>query len=370
MIFSPLSQIKNAATKYDWVLIAATAILITIGLSTIQSTVIAGEGLKENLVNHQILAAFIGGALFFLIASFDYRLLTFITPIAYISVIILLISVLIFSPEIRGAHRWFVFGDFFLQPSEFAKPLLIISFAAFFAKLGEKINSLVSNLLSLILLTVPVVLIFLEPDLGTAAILVAVLFLMLFLSPIKLKKLILFLLPLVLLAPTVWFFLAPYQKTRLTSFLNPTADPLGHGYNVIQSQIAIGSGQITGRGWGRGTQSHLRFLPEQHTDFIFATFCEEQGLIGALVLFFLFGVLIWRGFRIAQRAPDLFGNLLAAGTTCLIFTQTAVNIGMSLGVLPVTGVSLPLLSYGGSSLVSTLISLGLLASVAQHSGKT
>lgn len=362
-----LSQIKSAATKYDWVLITTTALLIIIGLSTIQSTVIAGEGLKENLVSHQMLAAFIGGALFFLIASFDYRYLTYFAPLAYISVIILLISVLIASPEIRGAHRWFVFGDFFLQPSEFAKPLLILSFAAFFAKIQEKINSLFIVLCSLFLLAIPVILIFLEPDLGTAAILAISFFFMLFLSPIKLKKLILFLLPLVLLAPAIWFFLAPYQKTRLTSFLNPTADPLGHGYNVIQSQIAIGSGQITGRGWGRGTQSHLRFLPEQHTDFIFATFCEEQGLIGALVLFFLFGVLIWRGLKITQRAPNLFGNLLAAGLTCLIFTQIAVNIGMSLGVLPVTGVSLPLLSYGGSNLVSTLISLGLLASISRHS---
>lgn len=360
------SQIHHAASKYDWVLITTTALLIIIGLSTIQSTVIAGEGLKENLVSHQILAAFIGGALFFLIASFDYRYLTYFAPLAYISVLIVLLSVLIFSPEIRGAHRWFVFGDFFLQPSEFAKPLLILSFATFFAKVGERINSLISNLLSLVLVAIPILLIFMEPDLGTAAILAAAFFFMLFLSPIKLKKLILFLLPLILLAPAVWFFLAPYQKTRLVSFLDPMADPLGHGYNVIQSQIAIGSGQITGRGWGRGTQSHLRFLPEQHTDFIFATFCEEQGLIGALVLFFLFGVLIWRGFRIAQRTPDLFGNLLAAGITCLIFTQVVVNIGMTLGLLPVTGVSLPLLSYGGSSLVSTLISLGLLTSISRH----
>lgn len=316
------------------------------------------------MVNHQILAIFIGATLFFLLVSLDYHLLIYIAPLVYISVIVLLISVLILSPEIRGVHRWFVFGDFFLQPSEFAKPFLILSFAAFFAKIQERINTLLFITSYWLLVVPPIVLIFSEPDLGTATILVATFLFMLFLSPIKLKKLFLFLLPLILLAPTIWLFLADYQKARLISFLNPMADPLGHGYNVIQSQIAIGSGQITGRGWGRGTQSHLRFLPEQHTDFIFATFAEEQGLIGVLFLFFLFAVLIWRGLKIGQKADCLFGNLLAAGITCLIFVQVTVNIGMNLGLLPVTGVSLPLLSYGGSSLVSTLISLGFLASIS------
>ena len=284
--------------------------------------------------------------------------------------LILLISVLILSPEVRGAHRWFIIGDFYLQPSEFIKPLLIISLASFFAKIQTKINFFRFYILSFALLAVPVFLIFLEPDLGTAAILSAVWLFMLFLSPIKLKSLILFLLPFLLLIPISYFFLADYQKARIVSFLNPTADPLGHGYNVIQSQIAIGSGQITGRGWGRGTQSHLRFLPEQHTDFIFATFAEEQGLIGIIILFVLFGILIWRGIKTAYKNSSLLGSLLAIGVTCLIFIQTVVNIGMNLGVLPVTGVSLPLLSYGGSGLVSTLISLGLLASISRHSTQT
>lgn len=370
MTFSPLSQIRHTATKYDWVLIATTAILITIGLSTIQSTVIAGEGLNTNLVNHQLLALLLGTAGFFLVALFDYRLLPFIAPLLFLSIIIILISVLIASPEIRGAHRWFVIGDFYLQPSEFVKPLLIICLASFFAKIQTQINFFRFYLLSLALLFIPISLIFLEPDLGTAAILAVVWLFMLFLSPIKLKSLALFLLPFLLLIPLSYFFLADYQKARLISFLNPTADPLGHGYNVIQSQIAIGSGQITGRGWGRGTQSHLRFLPEQHTDFIFATFAEEQGLIGVIILLFLFGILVWRGIKTAHKSPNLLGSLLAIGVTCLIFIQTMVNIGMNLGILPVTGVSLPLLSYGGSGLVSTLVSLGLLTSVSRHSTQT
>lgn len=359
-----IGSFRSQVSRFDWPLIVASALLIVIGLSTIASTIIAGEGLTADLLNRQVLAVMLGGVVFLVVSLLNYRDLFFISPLLYLFTLVILGLVLVVGLKVRGATRWFIIGDLYLQPSELAKPLLIIIFAAFFSYLDERINSLKFLLLSVVLFGIPLGLIFFEPDLGTVVILFATWFVMLFFSPIKTKYFILYLLTFILTIPFFWFLLADYQQVRLLSFLDPMSDPLGAGYNLIQSIIAVGSGQLMGRGWGRGTQSHLKFLPEQHTDFVFATLSEELGFVGVLVVFILFGTLFWRGLVITQQATDLFGSQLAVGITALLFVQVFINVGMNLGLLPVTGVPLPLVSYGGSSLVGILISLGILQSIA------
>lgn len=359
-----IKKFASRLKKFDLILLAAAVLLIIIGLSTLQSTVIAGQGLTQTLIERQASVAVIGFLFILLLHSFDYRYLRFLAPGLYILSLLILLLVLFFAPEVRGVKRWFFLGDLQLQPSELTKLLVIVFAASFLAWAKENINSVRYLSLYLLLLGLPLGLIVLEPDLGTALVIALVGLLLLITAPTKIR----WLLPLTLLmlvgVPSGWVFLKAYQRQRIMAFLNPSADPLGAGYNLIQAMIAIGSGQLTGRGWGRGTQSHLQFLPEQHTDFIFATFSEEMGFVGAVLVLVLFAIIIWRGFIIAKNAPDLFGSLLALGITGLILVQAAINIGMNLGLAPITGIPLPFLSYGGSSLLTTILGIGVLESIA------
>jgi rod shape determining protein RodA len=210
---------------------------------------------------------------------------------------------------------------------------------------------------------IPMLFIFEQPDLGSAAMILFLFISILYLTHVKLRYFILLILVIVLPLPFLWHFLRDYQKERLMVFLNPNIDPLGAGYTVIQAKITIGSGGLFGKGWLGGTQSQLHFLPESHTDFVFSTFCEEWGLAGSLVLLFLYYQLIRQGFLIAQRTHDHFGSLLAFGISLMLGIQTVINIAMNLGLAPVVGLPLPLMSYGGSSVIVTFVALGILANI-------
>jgi len=356
--------------QFDWILLITAALILVIGLSTIQSTVIASPSqqpiLSGELINRQLFAITLGVGLLVVLATVDYRRLFLAAPILYPMAVATLATVLIFGNPIRGAQRWLEVAGLTIQPSEFSKLFLLIVFASLLSWLRGRINRWYWLLFSIVILAIPSVLIYAEPDFGTMLIIGLLWVSLLYFSPIQPKKLLGFIGVLVLIIPVAWNLLAGYQQERILSFVNPERDPLGSGYNVRQSIIAIGSGKTLGQGWGRGTQSHLQFLPEQHTDFIFATFAEEQGFFGSVILLFLFAILIWRAIVIAQNAHSFFGELLAWGAVVLFFSQAFINLAMNIGLAPVTGIPLPLVSYGGSSIITHLAVLGILQSVAIH----
>ena len=228
-------------------------------------------------------------------------------------------------------------------------------------------SSIKDFLLTIFITLVPATLIFIQPDLGTTVVVLFIWLLLSLFARLRLSYFIYLLLVLLAISPIIFLSLRPYQRDRIKSFLDPSLDPLGSGYHVLQSEIAVGSGRVLGRGFGRGTQSHLRFLPEYHTDFIFASLSEEWGFLGSAVVVLLFGLVFIRIILIGMNSQFLFGQLLSLGVLAMIFSQTVVNIGMNLGIAPITGVPLPLLSSGGSSLVLTMASLGILQSVARSS---
>ncbi|OGE14938.1 rod shape-determining protein RodA [Candidatus Daviesbacteria bacterium RIFCSPHIGHO2_12_FULL_37_11] len=329
-------------------------LLLSIGILVIYSS-------SKTLAFQQLIFAGAGISLFIFISQLSYIELKNIVKGSYIIILILLILVLFVGFETRGSIRWIPLGFINLQPSEFAKPVIILFLASFWEKAK---GSWVSILKSMLILFPVVFLVFEQPDLGTTLTISAVWFGIVFASRVSLKKIVLVLILVSLLIPLFWFTLQDYQKSRITSFLEPRNDPLGVGYNLIQSTIAVGSGQFLGRGLGYGTQSRLQFLPEYRTDFIFAAIGEEFGFFGTTLIIGIYSFLIGYCLKIASSA-DYLGSLLTCGVAVMLIFQIIVNIGMNIGLLPITGITLPLISYGGSSLISTMISLGLVASVAK-----
>jgi rod shape determining protein RodA len=270
-----------------------------------------------------------------------------------------------------GAQRWLKIAWFNLQPSELAKLIIVIFLARYFSKksiydislLSRKFGIFRGLILPFIFIAVPTGLIIEQPDLGSGAIIVMMFIAMLYLTGVRLRYIFIFLLVIALCMPALWHILRDYQRDRLMVFLNPNIDPLGAGYTLIQSKIAIGSGSFLGKGWLSGTQSQLHFLPESHTDFIFATFAEEWGFLGGVALLALYYLLVREGVRIAQRTKDAFGRLLAFGISLMLAIQVFVNIAMTMGFMPIVGLPLPLMSYGGSSVAVTFIALGILVSI-------
>jgi rod shape determining protein RodA len=270
-----------------------------------------------------------------------------------------------------GAQRWLKLAWFNFQPSEFAKLILVIFLARYFSRKSIDDTSLPSRrfgifrglILPFVYVAIPMAFIIEQPDLGSGLMILFLFISVLYVTGVKLRYIFVFLLIILLPTPFLWNFLRDYQKERLLVFLNPNIDPLGAGYTVIQSKIAIGSSGFFGKGWLAGTQSQLYFLPESHTDFIFATFTEEWGIFGCSVLLLLYYLLIRQGFSIAQRTNDSFGKLLAYSISLMLAIQIFINISMNLGLAPVVGLPLPLMSYGGSSLLVTFIALGILANI-------
>ncbi|MCA9392329.1 rod shape-determining protein RodA [candidate division WWE3 bacterium] len=353
--------------KFDLVIPVAALFLIIIGLSTIQSTILAGGEsnpvLQANLINVQILSVVIGFAVLAIISKLNYHYLEHFSVLLYIVAIILLVVVLFLADPTRGSVRWLTIGPVNLQPSTYSTLMLILFFAYYFTKVGDKINKIKYLILSVVLVMIPAFLLLLEPDLGSALLLLIVYVVLLHMTSLSWKKLLTLYIMAILAVPLLWFNLESYQKDRIFSFVNPAADPSATGYNVIQSMIAVGSGQLLGRGWGRGTQSHLQYLPEQHTDFIFATFAEEQGFVGALVLLTIILLIIIRLVLICTRTTDNFGKLIVVGVLTWYCIHIFINIGMNIGIAPITGIPLLFVSYGGSAMVAALTAMGIVESV-------
>jgi len=365
-------------TKNSNIHILITAIIISIiGILSIYSTTYQKEGEFLQLTyQRQIVWVLLGLVCFVIMSNLHYRIIWGATYFLYILGVLLLFLVFVVGAISLGAQRWLRFSWFNFQPSEIAKLITVVFLARYFSRKtvddvsssANKSSLLRGLILPFIFVSVPMLFIIEQPDLGSGIMVLIVFMVMLYLSGIRLRYIALFVCVLLIAAPILWHFLRDYQKDRLLVFLNPNVDPLGAGYTVIQSKIAIGSGGFFGKGWLSGTQSQLRFLPEAHTDFIFATFAEEWGLFGGFVLLSLYFVLIAEGLRSAFRTKDEFGRLLAFGISLMIGVQVFINISMNLGMAPVVGIPLPLMSYGGSSVLTTFIALGILTNINKTRG--
>ncbi len=342
----------------------AILLLISLGLIMLGSIEFNADTTDSGFFYKQLIFAGLGIILFLFFSFLDYRWLRSYAYLFYIISAILLILVLIFGTTIRGTTGWFQLGFFSLQPVELVKIFLIIFLAYFLSEQKEELLHW-RNLGKLIALVAAlVILVMLQPDFGSALIFIIVWLGLLFISAVKKTHFLIIIIGLACLAVLSWFFLfKDYQRDRLLTFVDPGRDPLGSGYNLSQSLIAVGSGKIWGRGLGLGPQSQLNFLPEQTNDFIFASLAEELGLVGAGTLIIIFFFLFYRLFRLIRRAPDDFSLFLTVGILLSLFSQFFINIGMNLGIMPITGLPLPFVSAGGSSLVSSLIMMGIVQSI-------
>ena len=357
---------RRLVMNFDWVLLLTVVALAGLGILNLYSATASWHAATPIYLKQ---ALWLGGGLgiALTICLFDYRHLEYLAVHVYLVSSALLVIVMVMGKTSMGATRWIDLGVFNLQPSEVVKIAVVLLFAKIFAETAHPSGFGLGELWKPALwLAVPVLLILKQPDLGTAVMVVAVAGSMLFFAGLK-RGTILILVVLGLLTMVAgWFGLHDYQRARVMTFLNPEADPLGSGYHIIQSKIAVGSGGFLGKGFLQGTQSQLSFLPERHTDFAFSVFAEEWGFAGGLFLLSGYIFLIVWGLYVARRAADRFGLFLAVGVTAMIFWHIVVNLVMVIGVLPVVWVPLPLFSYGGTSMVTTMIGVGLLMNVSMR----
>jgi rod shape determining protein RodA len=343
----------------DWLLVAAIFCLSMIGVAMIYSTT---GGWRLPVV--QLYAVIIGAIAFTVFLVIDYRALTDKSHFIYLVLLGLLIYVLLFGTTAGGARRWISLGAFNLQPSEFAKLGVALVLAKFFGENRRGAPTSGDLVIAGILAGIPLILIAREPDLGTAVTLLPIYLGIGYVAGMRMRILGVLAAVAIIAAPIAWSYaLKPYQKSRVETFLDPSLDPKGAGYQQIQAQITVGSGGLWGKGYRKGTQGQLRFLPVAHNDFIFSALAEEQGFAGVLVVLSLYLVVIWRSLEAARLAKDRLGAYLVMGVLSSFIFQVIYNIAMSAGLLPVKGLTLPLLSYGGSSMIATLASFGLVLSV-------
>jgi cell division protein FtsW len=355
----------------DLWLFGVAVVLLSIGVVMVYSAsaIVAADRFHDPyfFLKKQVFWALLGGASLWFMLRVDYRQLEgLVLPLLIVSVV-LLVLVLIppVGQAINGTRRWIRFGPVSFQPVELAKLTLVVYLAAFIARKGEALADFWRGFLPpLAVAGMLGALVLAQPDLGNCLTLIALTFALLFLAGGRLAHLGLILAPAVpLIAIAIWA--APYRLRRVTAFLDPWSDPRGSGFQIIQSSLAFGNGGVLGQGIGASKQK-LFYLPESHTDFIFAILGEELGFVGAMTVVALFAVLVWRGLRIGLRAPEPFGAYLALGITLLIATQTLVNLGVVLGLLPTKGLPLPFVSFGGSALLVTMLSTGVLLNISQH----
>ncbi len=357
-------------TKHiDWLLVAFIVPIIGAGLVTMKSFLPADSG---SFFNQQLVWVGVSFAVFLLLSFFDFRFLkkTKILVAVYLFFLVLLGSLFIFGSTIKGSTSWYDFGSFSFQPVDFMKIVLILMLAKYFSRRHVEIKDPRHIFISALYMFIPFFLVFLQPDFGSALIIFLIWFGMTLVSGISKKHLLIiggigaaafFIL---------WTFVfAPYQKARINTFLNPLADIQGVGYNAYQSTIAVGSGMVSGKGVGYGTQSRLQYLPEYETDFIFAAFSEEWGFFGSLTILILYILVIWRILRISMYALTNFEMLFGIGVAVMIMAHTIINIGMNIGLMPVTGITLPFMSYGGSHLLTLFVALGILMGMNKYSRK-
>lgn len=342
--------------------------LCAIGLAVLFSTTYDPQAKSEAV--RQAFYIPLGFLVLVIMSRLDYRMFRSYSGILYIIVIFLLLFLEIakatglgIGKEAMGAVRWIDFGFFQFQPSIVAQLLMVVIMAKFFSDNYETMHKFRTIAKSALYVAIPTILVAMQPDLGTAFVFVFSWAALLFFSNAKRIYLAIMGAAGLVGLPFIWLFLKDYQRQRVLTFFNPTADPQGAGWNVTQAMIAIGSGQFWGRGLGHGTQSQLNFIPEKHTDFIFAAMAEEMGFLGVIVLLSLYAVLFWRGIRIAILARDFFGTYLVVGILAILFVHVFVNIGMNMGIMPVTGIPLPFVSYGGTPVIVDLAAIGILESV-------
>lgn len=347
--------------QIDWVLVLFAVPITVAGLVTMQS-----YGGGSIFFDRQMAWLAISLLVFFLFAFLDISVFkkTSVLVAAFLFIIGLLLLVFAIGHTVNGAKSWFSLGGFSIQPSDFMKPVLILLLAKYFSRRHVAIGQVKHLLISGVYAFIPFVLIFLQPDFGQALIIGCIWLGMALVAGIRKRHLLLLAVVGAIAFAALWLFVfAPYQKARITTFLHPLTDIHGTGYNAHQATIAVGSGGLLGKGVGYGTQSRLRFLPEHQTDFIFAAYAEEWGYVGALLLLLLFGLLLARILSTGLHGESNFEMLFAAGAMILFITQILVNIGMNIGVMPVTGVTLPFMSYGGSHLMMEFGVLGILSSM-------
>jgi len=357
----------RAWQHFDFVLFGATIILIAGGIALVYSATLAstsyGENLWDTFFARQIIYALAGVGLMLLVSFTDYSIFTNINHVIYAFTILSLILVYAVGQISFGAQRWINLGIFPLQPSELAKVLLIIVLAKFLADRQEDLKRLRYLVLSILYIGIPMIFVYIQPDLGTAIVLAVSWFAMVLMAGVRLRHLGLMALVGIIISPIVWLSLQSYMRERILIFFNPQRDPLGAGYNINQARIAVGSGGWLGQGFARGTQSQLHFLRVRHTDYVFSVLGEELGFVGVVLLLLLFIVVIWRILRAAEMARDTFGQLIACGIATVIAFQAIANIGMNVGLLPSSGVPLPFVSYGGSALIALLIGEGIVQNI-------
>ena len=357
--------------KTDWILLVCVMLLLCVGLSVLYSLSLAGipgESAGLSVFWRQLIFVAVGFATMFFFTFFNFRNLRSQSTPIYFATLILLALVLILGRNVRGHTGWIGIGPFTLQPVEFTKLTIIIFLASFISQKKMELEETGRLFASLVLIGIAVSLVMMQRDLGSTMVLVGIWLGMTLVSGISGKKILIMVAAGAIVCFAGWFHLQQYQKDRILNLVSPSAsDTQGSGYNVIQAEIAVGSGGFVGMGIGHGSQAQLNFLPEKHTDFMFASIAEELGLAGSLFVIGLFLMMFYRMYVIAKNAPDNFGYLVTVGVMLMIFIQVLVNIGMNMGVMPVTGIPLPFLSYGGSSLITVMASIGILNNI--HSQK-
>lgn len=355
--------------KKSYLILVSLILLVTLGLFILYSASYTRESLaRRGYTLLQLKWIIIGIALIGFVFLINYKRLLELSYILYAINIILLLFVIFIAQAKSGVHRWLTILGINFQPSELMKLVIILTLARFLSSYKHKEDAIKCVVISFFLILLPIFLIVNQPDLGTALIFIPLLFVMLYVWGIRLKHILLTIIAGIALTPCLWHFLKDYQKERLLVFINPNIDPLGAGYTIIQSKIAIGSGGIFGKGWLQGTQSQLNFLPEHHTDFIFSCVGEEWGLVGALIIIMLYFIIIWEGLNIAQNSTSMEKKLIAVGISTLFALHVIINICMSIGLMPVVGLPLPFISYGGSAMIVFLILIGILLNIRYDDG--
>ena len=359
---------RRLLTNIDWVLIGLVVTVCLLGILNIYSATTPYKIVGAAYYIKQIYWMLAGMTVSLLVCSIDYHLLEDLSYWLYGFLVLLLVVVLVVGRSTMGATRWLNLGLFNVQPSELMKIVIIITFARFFNNFQAIGGLTVKDVLfPLGILLLPAALIMKQPDLGTAVLVVLIALSMTFYVGLRWSTIVTFVCITIPMAWVGWsYLLRPYQKNRILDFLNPERSRLGSGYHIIQSKIAVGSGGIAGKGFVKGTQSQLRFLPEQHTDFAFSVFAEEWGFIGCLVLMILYLSLVLWGLNIARRCNDRFGGLLAVGVTAMLFWHIVINMGMVIGLFPVVGVPMPFFSYGGTSMITSMVGIGLLQNISMR----
>ncbi len=360
---------RRLIENFDWGFLMVIFFICCVGLVVLFSALTAGQeaGAVSSLFKKQIVWMGSGFIIMMILMVMDYRELDKLQMFIYAFCAGLLVIVLIFGQISGGSRRWLVLGFFRIQPSELMKIALIISLSSAYStsvsQTGINFRKLIKPA---ILCLIPFALIVDQPDLGTAMLLVLIAGSVTLFVKVERKVFFSLLVTGLSAIPFFWFMLKDYQKDRILTFLDPERDPLGSGYHIIQSKIAIGSGMLTGKGFLKGTQNALSFLPEQHTDFIVSVLAEEWGLLGISILLVLYFILLFWGLNISYNCRNMFGSILAFGITAMIFWQIFINTGMVIGLMPVVGVPLPLVSYGGSSVITNMVGFGILLNISMR----